>query len=163
MPPAAFTWSRHSSNPRYCSSESTFIAPVFDTVIPIVMFWANAVVTNRVRRINRMRMSRFTVFTFAKRLCCQHVRRSAMTAYGGSLTQPMTEVTPSCDVAHNRRAKGTEQHRDLANFSELPSQLDGNTYDWPACRTVKDGNPGLPCVTKLNTRLPKLYRRIGVS
>jgi len=27
-----------------------------------------------------------------------------MKAYGGSLTQPMTEVTPSCDTAHNQVA-----------------------------------------------------------
>jgi len=37
------------------------MAPVLDTVIPIVMFWAKLVVTRRVRRINRTRLNRFTI------------------------------------------------------------------------------------------------------
>src|ERR1044071_1656929 len=40
MPPAAFTWSFQSSKPLYCSSESTFNAPVLETVKPIVMVCA---------------------------------------------------------------------------------------------------------------------------
>src|SRR5215831_9189458 len=37
MPPAALTWSRQSSEPLYCATESTLSEPVFDSVMPMVM------------------------------------------------------------------------------------------------------------------------------
>jgi len=31
----------------------------------------------------------------------------------------MTEVTPPCDIAHNREAEGSEQHRNPANLGNF--------------------------------------------
>src|SRR5271157_5793469 len=64
-----------------------------------------------------------------------------MKAYGGSLTQPMTEVTPSCDTAHNQAASRESYGPFAAAAAVRHAPKSSGTLQFPAGKYQRQTKP----------------------
>src|SRR5271157_2058716 len=91
-----------------------------------------------------------------------------MKAYGGSLTQPMTEVTPSCDIAHNQVAIRESYGPFAAAAAVGQATTFSGTSQFPERNTCdRTSRPHMACfrghVTNLYGRFTRLYGRMSAT